>query len=67
MYQLKRGVESFEVVDGPYAGRKYKRGKAYADIPPEEKAKFEKTKEPAPVDDKSKTDKPVKKRGGDGS
>ena len=60
-------MESFEVVDGPYAGRKYKRGKAYADIPPEEKQKFEKIKEPAPVEEKSKTDKPGEKKGGERS
>lgn len=45
MYRLKKGVESFEVVDGKYAGRKYKRGKPYADIPPEEKKKFETIRE----------------------
>ena len=45
-YQLKKGVESFEVVDGPYAGRKYMRGKIYTDIPPQEKRKFEEVKKP---------------------
>lgn len=45
-YKLKKGVESFEVVDGPYAGRKYVRGKVYTDIPPEEKKKFDTIKEP---------------------
>jgi hypothetical protein len=46
-FKLKKGVESFEVVDGPYAGRKFVRGKVYTDIPPEEKKKFDQIKEPA--------------------
>jgi len=42
MYQLKKGVESFEVVDGAFAGKKFLRGRVYAAIPPEEKDKFKK-------------------------
>jgi len=42
MYKLKKGRESFEVVDGEFAGRKYIQGKTYDKIPPEEKGKFEK-------------------------
>jgi len=41
-YQLKKGQESFEVVDGEFAGRKYVRGKTYDKIPPAEAKKFEK-------------------------
>lgn len=41
-YQLKKGQESFEVVDGEFAGRKFLRGKIYEKIPPREKEKFEK-------------------------
>lgn len=41
-YKLKPGVESFEIVDGAFAGKKYFRGKVYEKIPPEEKHKFEK-------------------------
>jgi hypothetical protein len=41
-YRLKPGVESFEVVDGPMAGRKFLRGQSYSEIPPGEKEKFEK-------------------------
>jgi len=41
-YQLKKGVESFEVVDGAFAGKKFLRGRVYAAIPPEEKNKFKK-------------------------
>jgi len=47
MYQLKKGVESFEVVDGEFAGKKYFRGDLYKkeEIPPNEKKKFEKIEE----------------------
>ena len=41
-YRLKKGVENFQVVDGPFAGRKFVRGKIYNEVPPEEKGKFEK-------------------------
>ena len=40
-YRLKANVESFEVVDGPFAGRKYVSGEIYTDIPPGEKGKFD--------------------------
>ena len=43
-YKLKPGVESFEVVDGAFAGKKYLRGKVYEKVPPEEKKKFEQVK-----------------------
>ena len=42
MYQLKKGQESFDVVDGEFAGRKYVKGKVYDAVPPNEKHKFEK-------------------------
>lgn len=52
-YRLKQGQESFQVVDGPYAGKTFDRGKPYTDIPPEEKRRFEKipveTVKPAPA------------------
>ncbi|MCK9195441.1 MAG: hypothetical protein M0P16_00490 [Syntrophales bacterium] len=48
MYQLKLGSESFTVVDGPYAGKTYKPGQAYADVPPQEMGRFRKIKEEAP-------------------
>ena len=41
-YKLKKGIENFQVVDGAFAGRKFVRGKAYTEVPPEEKQKFEK-------------------------
>jgi len=50
-YRLKRGQESFQVVDGPLAGRKFERGKEYREdeIPPEEEQRFEAVKPPAPA------------------
>ena len=45
-YILKNGIESFEVVDGPFAGKKFEKGKAYAEVPPQEKKKFEEVKAP---------------------
>lgn len=62
-YILKKGVEAFEVVDGPLAGRKFVPGKTYAEIPPQEKAKF---KSVAPPETRSpaaakKVDKPKAK------
>jgi hypothetical protein len=44
-YKLKPGTESFEVVDGPFAGKKFLRGKIYKEVPPEEKKKFEKIRD----------------------
>ena len=44
MFKLKTGIETFEVVDGPFAGRRFERGKEYAEIPPEEKHKFKEIK-----------------------
>lgn len=39
-YKLKPGVESFEVVDGEFAGKKFSRCKVYEKIPQEEKHRF---------------------------
>ncbi|MFH2011681.1 MAG: hypothetical protein ABIJ37_03100 [Pseudomonadota bacterium] len=44
MYRLKKNVAAFEVVDGPFAGRKYLHGKTYSEIPSQEKEKFEKVR-----------------------
>lgn len=41
MYKLKPNAADFEVVDGPFAGRKYKDGQVYSEIPPEERLKFD--------------------------
>lgn len=40
MYELKPNVADFEVVDGLFAGRKYKAGELYKEVPPEEEHKF---------------------------
>ncbi len=40
MYKLKPNVPDFEIVDGPFAGRKYKAGETYKEVPPGEKNKF---------------------------
>ena len=37
---LKPGQESFEVVDGDFAGRKFVSGKVYSEIPEQEKKRF---------------------------
>jgi len=52
-YKLKPGQEKFQVVDGPYAGRKYQPGVTYTDIPPEEAHRFAKVV--PPVTKKAKT------------
>lgn len=51
-YRLKPGAESFDVVDGPLAGRRYRKSETYTEIPPSEKHRFEPVK-PA------KTEKPA--------
>jgi hypothetical protein len=44
MMQLKKNKAAFEVVDGPFKGRRYTHVGVYRedDIPPAEKPKFEK-------------------------
>lgn len=41
MYKLKLNQPDFECVDGPFAGRKYKTGQTYAEIPPNEAHRFD--------------------------
>ncbi len=55
MYRLKNNVPDFVVVDGKFAGRKFKSGEVYETIPEEEKNKFEVIK----------TQSPPKKNAGD--
>lgn len=38
---LKPGQEAFQAMDGNMAGRKYEAGKVYAEIPKEEKHRFQ--------------------------
>jgi hypothetical protein len=40
MYQLKKGQESFTVVEGPFAKKTFAPGKIYAEIPPGEAKRF---------------------------
>jgi hypothetical protein len=49
MYRLKPGQEAFDVVDGPAAGLKFLRGKAYdgKTIPKTEAWRFEPVPQPA--------------------
>ena len=48
-YKLKIGQESIRVVDGLFAGRVYRPGMTYNEIPPEEAGRFEEITEPAIV------------------
>jgi hypothetical protein len=54
MYRLKKGVESFEIVDGPQAGLKFERGKTYSQAPEGYRRRFE------PADPPAAKDKPEK-------
>ncbi len=40
-YKLKPGQPGIEVVDGPFAGRRYVSDQVYAEIPPGEEHRFE--------------------------
>jgi hypothetical protein len=63
MYRLKKGQESFEVVDGPAAGMKFKRGREYDTIPTGEKHRFEIVKTATPkVPVKTNDPKPAKEK-----
>lgn len=63
MYRLKKGVAEFDVVDGPFAGRGYRRGRLYERIPPGEAHKFEKADvEAAPASEAPAETKGGKKR-----
>ncbi len=53
-FRLKKNAPEFEVVDGKLAGRKFKRGVEYSEIPENEKGKFEAVK-PAPKQEKTTT------------
>lgn len=47
MYRLKNSEEAFQIVDGPFAGRKFVRGKDYREIPPGYDDRFEQVKIPS--------------------
>jgi hypothetical protein len=40
-FKLKQKYEVFKVVDGPFAGKTYRHGVVYDDVPPQEKHKFD--------------------------
>lgn len=40
-YQLKKNQPGFDVVDGPFAGQKYRHNEVYTEVPPGEKERFE--------------------------
>lgn len=54
MYMLKKGVPPFEIVEGPMAGRRFVPGQSYAEIPDQEKDRFEKVKSAKPAASKAK-------------
>lgn len=56
MYQLKKGMEAFTLVEGPFAKRTFAPGKLYAEIPPGTAGRFKEIKEAAPAE----TEKPAK-------
>lgn len=47
MYRLKAGEPAIDVVDGPFAGKGYRHGQVYAEVPPEEARRFEAVEEDA--------------------
>lgn len=63
MYQLKKGQEAFTVVEGQFAGRNFKPGERYKDIPPGMSKRFSEIdaatapQEPATEAVKPKTEK----------
>lgn len=46
-YRIKPGQPAFEIVDGPFAGRKFIIGQIYHEIPQDEAHRFEKINPPA--------------------
>jgi len=56
-YKLKKNAPEFDCVDGPFAGKKYRHGKTYPDVPPGDKGRF------IEVEVASKARKPVTKSG----
>lgn len=45
-YRLKENVPDIEIVDGPFAGRTFKAGTVYSEIPSTEAARFDTLGEP---------------------
>lgn len=59
-YKLKKNGPEFDCVDGPFAGKKFRHGETYRDIPQNEKSRFESVKTEAPKVVKTST-APAKK------
>lgn len=49
MYQLKKGQQSFTVVEGPFAGRTFAPGQVYPEIPLNEAKRFTEIRKAAPA------------------
>ena len=45
-YKLKKNQPEFDVVDGPFAGKKYRHNERYDEVPPGDKDRFEVVKKP---------------------
>lgn len=45
MWTLKKNQPAFEIVDGPAAGRKFRHGEQYAEVPEREQHRFERHSE----------------------
>ena len=65
-FKLKKNVENFDVVDGPFAGKSYVRGKVYKTVPDNERHKFEEVKPARPVSKPSPEPQTEKKKTGGG-
>ena len=55
-YRLKENVPDIEIVDGPFAGRIFKAGEIYTEIPPAEAARFD-TIEPSAGSDEGSVER----------
>ena len=65
-YKLRKNKPEFDVVDGPFAGKKYRHNESYAEVPPGGKDRFEVVKEPAKQPGKPATQTAGKKNDGKG-
>lgn len=59
MHKLKPNQPDFECVDGLFAGRKFRAGQTYTEIPENEKHRFEKIPEGRKVKETVPADQPV--------
>ena len=59
MWRLKNGEESFQVVDGPFAGRRFGKGCEYEEIPEQERRRFERVPSPGKRSSRKKASAPA--------